>query len=65
MLVSGHWMSELQGTATHLVVIGRGRLVAGISVAELIAAASDGRVSLRTTARPQAATVLASAGTRR
>jgi len=43
-------------------VIGRGRLVADTSVAELIGAASEGRVSLRTAARSQAATVLASAG---
>ena len=62
VLVSSHLMSELQDTATHLVVIGRGRLVADTSVAELIAAASDGRVALRTTARTQAATVLATAG---
>lgn len=62
VLVSSHLMSELQDAATHLVVIGRGRLVADTSVAELIAAASDGRVSLRTTVRSQAATVLASAG---
>jgi len=62
VLVSSHLMSELQDAATHLVVIGRGRLVADTSVAELIAAASDGRVRLRTTARSQAATVLASAG---
>jgi ABC-2 type transport system ATP-binding protein len=62
LLVSSHLMSELQDVATHLVVIGRGRLVADTSVAELIAAASDGRVSLRTVARSQAATVLASAG---
>jgi len=62
VLVSSHLMSELQDAATHLVVIGRGRLVADTSVAELIAAASDGRVSLRTTARSQAAAVLAMAG---
>jgi ABC-2 type transport system ATP-binding protein len=62
VLVSSHLMSELQDTATHLVVIGRGRLVADTSVAELIAAASDGRVSLRTSARSEAATVLTSAG---
>ena len=62
LLVSSHLMSELQDAATHLVVIGRGRLVADTSVAELIAAASDGRVSLRTVARSQAASVLASAG---
>jgi len=62
VLVSSHLMSELQDAATHLVVIGQGRLVAHMSVAELVAAASDGRVSLRTTARTQAAAVLASAG---
>ena len=32
MLVSSHLMSEVEGTATHLVVIGRGRLVADTSV---------------------------------
>ena len=62
LLVSSHLMSEVQDAATHLVVIGRGRLVADTSVAELIATASDGRVHLRTVARSQAATVLASAG---
>ena len=62
LLVSSHLMSELQDAATHLVVIGRGHLVADTSVAEMIAAASDGRVSLRTVARSQAASVLASAG---
>jgi ABC-2 type transport system ATP-binding protein len=62
LLVSSHLISEVQDAATHLVVIGRGRLVADTSVAELIAAASDGRISLRTVARSQAATVLASAG---
>ena len=51
VFVSSHLMSELEGTATHLVVIGRGRLVADTSVADLIDAASAGRVALRTTAR--------------
>src|SRR5882672_6911550 len=40
MLVSSHLMSELQDTASHLVVVGRGRVVADASVRELIAAAS-------------------------
>jgi ABC-2 type transport system ATP-binding protein len=62
VLVSSHLMSELQDTATHLVVIGRGRLVADTSVEDLIAAASAGRVTLRTTARSEAMTVLADAG---
>jgi ABC-2 type transport system ATP-binding protein len=55
-------MSELQDTADHLVVIGRGRLVADTSVAELIAAASGGRVTVRTSAGSQAMAVLGGAG---
>jgi ABC-2 type transport system ATP-binding protein len=62
VLVSSHLMSELEDAATHLVVIGRGQLVADTSVAELIAQASAGLVTLRTTARAEATTVLASAG---
>ncbi len=51
VLVSSHLMSELQDTAHHLVVVGRGHVIADTSVAELIATASDGRVTVRTTAR--------------
>jgi ABC-2 type transport system ATP-binding protein len=62
VLVSSHLMSELEDAATHLVVIGRGRLIADTSVAELIAAASAGRVALRTAARANAMSALAEAG---
>jgi ABC-2 type transport system ATP-binding protein len=62
LLVSSHLMSELQDTAGHLVVIGRGRLVADVAVADLLAAAANGRVTLRTTARSEAMTALAQAG---
>ena len=62
VLVSSHLMSELQDTADHLVVIGRGRAIADTSVADLITAASGNRVAVRTTARPDAMTVLAQAG---
>jgi ABC-2 type transport system ATP-binding protein len=62
ILVSSHLMSELQDTATHLVVAGRGRVIADTSVAELVAAASGDRTTLRTTERGQAMTVLAHAG---
>jgi ABC-2 type transport system ATP-binding protein len=61
VLVSSHLMSELQDTADHLVVVGRGKVVADTSVADLLAAASNGRITLRTTA-PSAAAVLAHAG---
>jgi ABC-2 type transport system ATP-binding protein len=62
VLVSSHLMSELQDTADHLVVIGRGRVIADTSVAALIEAASGDRVELRTRARTEAMTVLAHAG---
>jgi ABC-2 type transport system ATP-binding protein len=62
VLVSSHLMSELQDTADHLVVVGRGRVIADTSVAELIAAASGDRVTLRTTERTGAMTALTRAG---
>jgi ABC-2 type transport system ATP-binding protein len=62
VLVSSHLMSELEDTAGHLVVVGRGRVIADTSVADLIAAASGSRITLRTTAPAGAMTVLAGAG---
>jgi len=62
VLVSSHLMSELEDTADHLVVIGRGRVIADIGMAELITAASGDRVLLRTTARPTALMALEEAG---
>jgi ABC-2 type transport system ATP-binding protein len=62
VLVSSHLMSELEGSADHLVVIGRGRLIADTSVRELLAAASGDQVVLRTSRRAEAMTVLANAG---
>ena len=62
VLVSSHLMSELQDTAGHLVVVGRGRVIADTSITELIAATSGDRVVLRTTAQPEAVTVLEHAG---
>ena len=62
VFVSSHLMSELEGTADHLIVIGRGRLLADVSVAELLANASDGSVEIRTPDATAAMTVLANAG---
>jgi ABC-2 type transport system ATP-binding protein len=62
VLVSSHLMSELEGTADHLVVVGRGQVIADTSVRELIAAASGDRVTLRTTLPARATMVLAQAG---
>src|SRR5580658_1981494 len=62
VLVSSHLMSELEGSADHLVVVGRGRVIADTSVKDLIAAASGDRVLLRTTAGAKAAAALEFAG---
>ncbi|GAA4691975.1 ATP-binding cassette domain-containing protein [Phytohabitans rumicis] len=61
VLVSSHLMSELQDTADHVVVVGRGRVIADAAVAQLLAATAGGRVAVRTAAA-SAATVLAGAG---
>jgi ABC-2 type transport system ATP-binding protein len=62
VLVSSHLMSELEDCADHLVVAGRGKAIADATVAGLIAAASDGRVTLRTTNRTAAMEMLAQSG---
>src|SRR5262245_36957262 len=62
VLVSSHLMGELEGTADHLIVIGHGRLVIDTSVSDLIETASGGRVTVRTSRRAEAMTVLANAG---
>ena len=62
VLVSSHLMSELQDTADHLIVVGRGRVIADRAVSDLLGEASGDRVTLRTTERGLATTVLAHAG---
>jgi ABC-2 type transport system ATP-binding protein len=47
VFVSSHLMSEMQQTADHLVVIGRGRLLADAPIAEVIASSSFTAVVLR------------------
>ncbi|HEY6792562.1 MAG TPA: ATP-binding cassette domain-containing protein [Trebonia sp.] len=64
ILVSSHLMSELEDAADHLVVVGRGMVIADTSVADLIARASSGQVRVRTPARDEAVTALAQAGGR-
>jgi ABC-2 type transport system ATP-binding protein len=48
VLVSSHLMSEMALTATDLVVIGRGRLIAETSVADFIASNTEATVRVRT-----------------
>lgn len=58
ILVSSHLMSELQDLADHIVVIGRGRVLADASIQELIARASGEEVLVRTQAPEEAALAL-------
>jgi ABC-2 type transport system ATP-binding protein len=53
VFVSSHLMNEMSVTAEHLIVIGRGRLIADTGIAEFIARASHPAVRVRAT-DPQA-----------
>lgn len=54
VFVSSHLMSEMALTAEHVIVVGRGRLMADMPMAELIAQASSDVVMVRS---PQASTL--------
>jgi ABC-2 type transport system ATP-binding protein len=62
VFVSSHLMSEMENTADHLLVIGRGRLISDCTVAEFIAANSRQSVRVRTPQPSALATVVATAG---
>ena len=49
VFVSSHLMSEMALTAQHLIVIGRGRLIADTGVADFVARAGNGVVRVRST----------------
>ena len=48
VFVSSHLMSEMESTADHLIVIGRGKLIADCSMSEFIARSSGASVRVRT-----------------
>jgi ABC-2 type transport system ATP-binding protein len=62
VLVSSHLMSEMALTADHLVVIGRGRLLADTGVREFIEGGSHGSVLVRSSDQARLATLLERAG---
>jgi ABC-2 type transport system ATP-binding protein len=62
ILVSSHLMSELQDMADHVVVVGRGKVLADASVEDLVARASGDQVLVRTPAVAEAVTALQRAG---
>jgi ABC-2 type transport system ATP-binding protein len=62
VFVSSHLMSEMQNTADHLIVIGRGQLLADCSMEEFIARASAPTVRVATPQVEVLAKVVAEAG---
>ncbi|MDL4818419.1 ABC transporter ATP-binding protein [Actinomadura opuntiae] len=62
LLVSSHLMSEVQGIADHIVVIGRGRVLADAGIDELLTRAGGEQVLLKMPAPTEAARVLQRAG---
>jgi ABC-2 type transport system ATP-binding protein len=62
IFVSSHLMSEIENTADHLLVIGRGRLISDCTVAEFIAANSRQSVRVRTPQPSELARAVTTAG---
>src|SRR5579859_80645 len=62
VFVSSHLMSEMEYTADHLLVIGRGKLIADCGMAEFIARGSGQAVEVRTPEPARLASALTAAG---
>jgi ABC-2 type transport system ATP-binding protein len=62
VFVSSHLMAEMENTADHLIVIGRGRLIADCSMAEFIARSSGAAVRVRTPSPDQLVMAVAAEG---
>jgi ABC-2 type transport system ATP-binding protein len=61
VFLSSHLMSEMQMTADHVILVGRGRLIADTSMQELVRSAGVTRVLVRTPQAAELARVLAGA----
>jgi ABC-2 type transport system ATP-binding protein len=64
VFVSSHLMSEMENTADHLIVIGRGKLIADCTMAEFIARSSGSSVRVRTPSPDQLVLAIAADGGR-
>ncbi|MDR2984124.1 MAG: ATP-binding cassette domain-containing protein [Nocardiopsaceae bacterium] len=62
VFISSHLMSEIAQTATHLIVIGQGRLIADTSMEEFMAAAAPTAVRVRSTDQDALARILRAPG---
>jgi ABC-2 type transport system ATP-binding protein len=64
VFVSSHLMSEMENTADHVIVIGRGRLIADCSMAEFIARSAGHAIRVRTPQPEALVRAVAAAGGR-
>jgi len=62
VFVSSHLMSEMENTAEHLIVIGKGKLIADCTMNEFIARSSGAAARVRTPCPDQLALTLAARG---
>jgi len=62
VFVSSHLMSEMENTADHLIVIGRGKLIADCTMSEFIAQSSGAAVRVRTPSADQLVRALSAKG---
>jgi len=62
VFVSSHLMSEMENTADHLIVIGKGKLIADCTMAEFIARSSGAAVRVRTPSPDQLVLAIAAKG---
>jgi ABC-2 type transport system ATP-binding protein len=62
VFVSSHLMSEMENTADHLIVIGRGKLIADCTMKEFVARASGASVRVRTPSTDQPVRMVAAKG---
>ena len=62
VFVSSHLMSEMALTADHVVVVGRGRVIADVPMQQLIAGASTGAVTVRSPRAGELAVALTADG---
>ncbi|MHB1508780.1 MAG: ATP-binding cassette domain-containing protein [Acidimicrobiales bacterium] len=62
VLISSHLMSELEDVVDHVVVVGRGRVLADATIGELVARASHDTVTVRSDAPVDAVAAIQRAG---
>jgi ABC-2 type transport system ATP-binding protein len=62
ILISSHLMSELEDVVDHVVVVGRGKVLADATIEDLVAQASHDTVTVRTNAPADAVAAIQGAG---